>query len=107
MIVFVIKHLREEKGLSRYKLAKLAGISKPYLILLEENKRMNPTLHVLESIANVLNVNVKKLFYSELDVEELREEMYHRIEAFRLDSKEVLEISQVIDLLINIKGNKN
>ena len=34
MIVFVIKHLREEKGLSRYKLAKLAGISKPYLILL-------------------------------------------------------------------------
>lgn len=107
MIVFVIKHLREEKGLSRYKLAKLAGISKPYLILLEENKRMNPTLHVLESIANVLNVNVKKLFYSELDVEELRKEMYHRIEAFGLDSKEVLEISQVIDLLINIKGNKN
>lgn len=65
---------------------------------------MNPTLHVLESIANVLNVNVKKLFYSELDVEELREEMYHRIEVFGLDSKEVYEISQIIDLLLNVEG---
>ena len=104
MIVFVIKQLREKKGLSRYKLAKLAGISKPYLILLEDNKRMNPTLHVLESIANVLNVNVKKLFYSELDVEELREEMYRRIEVLGLDSKEVYEISQIIDLLLNVEG---
>lgn len=65
---------------------------------------MNPTLHVLESIANVLNVNIKKLFYSELDVEELREEMYHRIEVFGLDSKEVYEISQIIDLLLNVEG---
>ena len=65
---------------------------------------MNPTLHVLESIANVLNVNVKQLFYSELDVEELREEMYHRIEVFGLDSKEVYEISQIIDLLLNVEG---
>ena len=65
---------------------------------------MNPTLHVLESIANVLNVNVKKLFYSELDVEELREEMYRRIEVFGLDSKEVYEISQIIDLLLNVEG---
>lgn len=65
---------------------------------------MNPTLHVLESIANVLNVNIKKLFYSELDVEELREEMYRRIEVFGLDSKEVYEISQIIDLLLNVEG---
>ena len=65
---------------------------------------MTPTLHVLESIANVLNVNVKKLFYSELDVEELRIEMYHRIEVFGLDSKEVYEISQIIDLLLNVEG---
>lgn len=65
---------------------------------------MNPTLHVLESIANVLNVNIKKLFYSELDVEELRIEMYHRIEVFGLDSKEVYEISQIIDLLLNVEG---
>ena len=104
MIVFVIKHFCEEKVFWRYKLAKFVGISKPYLIFLEENKRMNPTLHVLESIANVLNVNIKKLFYSELDVEELREEMYHRIEVFGLDSKEVYEISQIIDLLLNVEG---
>lgn len=29
--------------------------------------------------------------------------MHNRIEIFGLDSKEVLEVSQIIDLLINVK----
>lgn len=43
------------------------------------------------------------MFYSELDIENLKEEMYRRINKYGIDSKEVLEVSQVIDLLINIK----
>jgi hypothetical protein len=30
--------------------------------------------------------------------------MYHRIEVLGLDSKEVYEISQIIDLLLNVEG---
>ena len=33
--------------------------------------------------------------------------MYRRINKYGIDSKEVLEVSQVIDLLINIKMNKD
>ena len=33
--------------------------------------------------------------------------MYRRIDEYGLDSKEVLEVSQVIDLLINIKMKRD
>ena len=36
----------------------------------------------------------------------LKKEMYKRIDKYGLDSKEVLEISQTIDLLINVDMNK-
>ena len=47
------------------------------------------------------------MFYSELDIENLKEEMYRRINKYGIDSKEVLEVSQVIDLLINIKMKRD
>lgn len=57
-------------------------------------------------IANALNVKVDDLFYSELDIDSLKEEMYKKIDEFGLNSQEVREISQILDLLINIKMNK-
>lgn len=107
MYVFVIKLLRRSKNLTLYKLSQVTGISRTYLRELENNNVFNPTMKILDKIANALDVTIKDLFYYNNDVNKLKEEMYHRIEVFGLDSKEVLEISQVIDLLINIKGNKN
>ena len=43
------------------------------------------------------------LFNYTNDINNLKEEMYRRIDEYGLDSKEALEVSQVIDLLINIK----
>ena len=65
------------------------------------------TIENQEKIANALEVKVDDLFYSELDIDNLKEEMYFRIDEYGIDSKEVLEVSQVIDLLINIKMNKD
>lgn len=107
MYVFVIKLLRRSKNITLYKLSQVTGISRTYLRELENNNVFNPTMQILNKIANALDVTIKDLFYYDNDVNKLKEEMYHRIEVFGLDSKEVLEISQVIDLLINIKGNKN
>lgn len=104
MIVFRIKQIREKKIITAYKLAKEVGISRSYLSELENNKKMNVSLTVLFNIAKYLDVNVKTLFYSELDIEELRKEMHKCIDVYGLDSKEVLEISQLIDLLLNING---
>jgi transcriptional regulator with XRE-family HTH domain len=103
MYIFVIKPLREKRNISLYSLSKFTGISRTYLRSLENNQVFNPTMQILYKIANALNVSIKDLFYYGNDIEKLRAEMHSRIEIFGLDSKEVLEISQIIDLLINVK----
>lgn len=73
---------------------------------LENNKRVNPTLSSLSAISSVLNVDVKELFYSDIELDKLKEEMYDRIDKYGINSKEALEVSQIIDLLINIDMRK-
>ena len=107
MIVFNIKNVRKNKGISLRKLHEMTGISRAYLFDLENNRRTNPSVAILENIANVLEVNIKELFYSELDLNLLKEEMYVRIDKYGINSNDALEISQIIDLLINIDMNEN
>lgn len=104
MYVFVIKLLRRSKNITLYKLSQVTGISRTYLRELENNNVFNPTMKILDKIANALDVTIKDLFYYDNDVNKLKEEMYRRIEIFGLDSKEVYEISQIIDLLLNVEG---
>lgn len=103
MIVFNIKNIRKSKKISLRKLSDMTGISRAYLYDLENNRRFNPTIFILKKIAEELDVNIKDLFYSLDEIDNLKEEMYRRIDEFGIDAKEVLEVSQVIDLLINVK----
>lgn len=103
MIVFRIKEIRMNKGITAYSLSKDASISRSFLSELENNKRTNVSLQLLLKIANILEVNVKDLFYTKCDIDYLKEEMYKSINDNGIDSKETLQISQLIDLLINIK----
>ncbi len=107
MYIFAIKPLRKSRNISLYELSNLTGVSRTYLRNLENNKSFNPTLFILDKIAEALNVTIKDLFYYDNDIEDLREEMNIRIEKFGIHSKEVLEVSQVVDLLINIKMNED
>lgn len=107
MLIFNIKNIRKNKEISLNRLHEMTGVSRAYLYDLENNRRFNPTLFILEKIAEVLEVNIKDLFYSSNDIDNLKEEMYRRIDEYGIDSKEALEVSQVIDLLINIKMNKD
>lgn len=106
MIVFRIKQIRESKNITAYRLAKDIKISRSYLSELENNKKMNVSLQVLVDIADYLNVNIKDLFYTTFDINSLKQKMYRRIEKYGINSPEVLEISQIIDLLINIDMRK-
>lgn len=103
MFVFVIKNVRKSKNITLYRLVKKTGLSYSYLSELENNKVYNPSLKTMYSIAKALDVKVDDLFYSELDIETLRAEMHSRIDKYGINSKEVYEISQIIDLLINVK----
>lgn len=107
MFVFNIRNLRKNKKISLRKLSDMTGISRAYLYDLESNRRFNPTLFILQKIAEVLEVDIKDLFYSLNELDFLKEEMYRKIDEYGIDSKEALEVSQVIDLLINIKMSKN
>lgn len=104
MIVFVIKKIRENKNISLYKLSKMTELSRTYLRKIENNINTNPTISVLEKIASALDVNIKDLFYSKLDFEQLRQIMHEKIDIYGIDSKEALEISHIIDLILNING---
>lgn len=107
MLVFNIKNIRISKNISIKELSRKTGISRTYIRELENQNKTNPTLASLNKIATALKVNIKDLFYSTIELENLRKEMYRRIDKFGLNSKEVLEVSQIIDLLVNIKMNEN
>lgn len=107
MIVFNIKNIRKNKKISLRKLSNMTGVSRAYLYDLENNRKFNPTMFILEKIAEELDVNIKDLFYSLNEINNLKKEMYRRIDKFGIESKEVLEISQIIDLLINVKMKKD
>ena len=107
MYIFAIKPIRKKKNLTLYELSKRTGISRTYLRNLENNKQFNPTMFILKKISEALEVEIKDLFYSLHEIETLKEEMHHRIDKYGTNSKEVLEVSQIIDLLINIKMKKD
>ena len=58
-----IAKLREEKGWTQKRLAKIAGLSKSYIASIEEGKR--PGIKAAAMIAEALGVEVTKLFREE------------------------------------------
>lgn len=105
MYIFNIKNIRISQNISIKKLSSQTGISRTYIRGLENQEKTNPTLDILNKIAKALNVNIKDLFYSYIELDKLKNELYKRIDKYGVDSKEVLEISQIIDLLVNIEMN--
>ena len=106
MFVFVIKNIRLQKKISISKLSQITNISRTYIRDLENNRKLNPSLTKLYSLATALNVNIKDLFYTKFDVDILKQEMYKRIDKYGIKSQETLEVSQLIDLLINIDNKE-
>ncbi len=56
-----IKKLREVKGLSQEKLARLADVANNTLIKMESGENQNPTLDTLKKVAKALGVSVDDL----------------------------------------------
>jgi len=56
-----IKRLREAKGLSQEKLARLADVANNTLIKMESGENKNPTLETLKKVAKALGVSVDDL----------------------------------------------
>ena len=68
MIGKKIAEIRKQRGYTLSRLAELANISKSYLSNIERNINKNPSLQVMEKIADVLNVDLETLLRNEMDV---------------------------------------
>lgn len=103
MYIFAIKQIREKKNYSIRTLSEKTELSHTYINDLENNKKLNPTLDILVKIANALEVNVKDLFYTRLDIEALRNKIHDSIDKNGLNAEETIKISQLLDLVLNIR----
>lgn len=56
-----IKQLREQKGLSQERLARLADVSNNTVINIESGKQKNPTVDTISKIAKALGVSIEEL----------------------------------------------
>jgi len=56
-----LKKMRETKGISQEKLARLADVANNTIIKIEGGKNQNPTLDTLNKIAKALEISVDDL----------------------------------------------
>jgi transcriptional regulator with XRE-family HTH domain len=56
-----LKKMREQKGLSQDRLAKLADVANNTIIKIEQGENINPTLETLKKMAKALEVSVDDL----------------------------------------------
>ena len=56
-----IKQLREKKGLSQEKLARIADVSNNTIVNIESGKQTNPTIETVSKIAKALDVAIEEL----------------------------------------------
>jgi len=56
-----LKKLRESKGLSQEKLARLSDVANNTIVKMEAGKNQNPTLDTLRKIAKALTISVDEL----------------------------------------------
>ena len=62
---------RARRGLTQAQLAKAASLSVSYLSLLEQNKRTDPSLSTIQSIAEALHIPTGVLFFLAADEKEM------------------------------------
>ena len=101
--VCVLKQIRESKNISLSHLSVLSKVSRTYISDLELNRKTNPSISSLYKIADALEVNVKDLFYTHQDIDYLKNKLDETIETFGLSSKEVAQISKIIDSLVALE----
>lgn len=56
-----MRKLRETKGLSQEKLARLSDVANNTIVKIEAGKNQNPTLDTLKKIAKALEISVDEL----------------------------------------------
>jgi transcriptional regulator with XRE-family HTH domain len=73
-----IKEYRRKCGFSQEKLAEKAGISTPFLAMIEVSRKF-PTPNVLEQLAGALNIKTYQLFSMPPSPDDVMERLYQTV----------------------------
>lgn len=101
MIGSNIKRIRKQKGLTLSECAHRADISKSYLSNIERNLNQNPSIHILEKIAAVLEVDLHKLIDTQSNKEVIADhewiEFIQELKMSGVEKKQLQEFKKVIE----------
>ena len=56
-----LQTIREKRGLSEIQLAKESGISRRNIMLIETERRKNPSIETVKALSKALNVSIEEL----------------------------------------------
>ena len=94
----MLKHLREERGLSQDELARLTQLSKSTISMYENGNR-EPKFETLEVIADFFNVDMNTLLDKKQPIMVLTQQEESHIKKYRqLDADGKEEIDDIIDV---------
>jgi XRE family transcriptional regulator, master regulator for biofilm formation len=69
----ILKFYRDERGMTINELSHLAGISKSYISSIERGLQKNPSIQVLQKLADTLNISLSQLLgFKSIDEEWLQ-----------------------------------
>lgn len=101
-----IASLRKKKGLTLSELAERSNISKSYLSNIERSINKNPSVHVVEKIAKVLDVDVKNIIKGSGEKQAIEKEWLDLIDELKRSGIRIEELSEYRPLLEFIKWRK-
>ena len=100
--------LRKEKGLTLSELAERANIAKSYLSNMERNINQNPSIHIIEKIAQVLDVDLETLINGKITkTQEIDTEWIDLIEEIKKSGIKKKDIQEYRTLIEFIKWRNN
>lgn len=107
-----IAKLRKKRGYTLSELAEQAKISKSYLSNIERNLNRNPSIQVMEKIANVLNVDFVSLIKEEVTndapcyLEKEWIDFVHELKRNGLEKDQIQQYKPLIEFIKWQKENK-
>jgi XRE family transcriptional regulator, regulator of sulfur utilization len=69
-----IREIRKRKGLSQQQLAQLSNVSQTYISLLEKKENLNPSIDILSSISNALDIPYPVIAFLSLEEQDIAPE---------------------------------
>lgn len=91
-----LKIIREKNDLSLSQLAKISGVGKTHIWSIEKDKT-NPSLPILEKLANAFHLTVTDLVTEEVSIFETSEKIMNIVKTLpEFEQKKVLKLLEII-----------